>query len=99
MDIHRGTKMKTGKSGGRVGLLVSRWGNSLAVRLPADSAKQLGVAEGDTLIGEIASDGRLILSPEARAIGKAEVRRMREFLARQKLTAPVLGEMRRGARY
>ena len=91
--------MKTGKSGGRVGLLVSRWGNSLAVRLPADYAKQLGVGEGDTLIGEIAADGRLILSPEARAIGKAEVRRMREFLARQKLTAPVLGEMRRGARY
>lgn len=92
-------KMKTGKSSGRVGLLVSRWGNSLAVRLPAELAKQLGVGEGDMLIGEIAADGRLILSAEARAIGKAEVRRMREFLARQKVTAPVVGEMRRSARY
>lgn len=91
--------MKIEKSGERVGLLVSKWGNSLAVRLPAESARQLGVGEGDTLIGEIASDGRLILSAEARTIGKVEVRRMREFLARQKVTAPVVREMRRNARY
>ena len=83
----------------RVELMVSKWGNSLAVRLPAESARQLGVGEGDTLIGEIAAGGRLVLSAEARAIGKARVRRMREFLARQKVTAPVVGEMRRGARY
>ena len=78
---------------------VSKWGNSLAVRLPAKSAKQLGVGEGDTLIGEIASDGRLILSAEARVIGKIEIRRMREFLARQKVTAPSVRDMRRNARY
>ncbi len=91
--------MKAGKSSERVGLVVAKWGNSLAVRLPAQSAKQLGVGEGDTLIGEIAPDGRLILSAEARAIGKVEVRRMREFLARQKVTTPVVKDMRRSARY
>ena len=91
--------MKTGKPRERVGLVVSKWGNSLAVRLPADSAKLLGVEEGDTLLGEIAPGGRLILSAEARAIGKAESRRMREFLARQKVTAPAVGAMRRSARY
>ncbi len=91
--------MKAAKTGERVGLLVSKWGNSLAVRLPAASAKQLGVGEGDTLIGELASDGRLTLSAEARAIGTVEVRRMRQFLARQKVTAPVVGDMRRSARY
>ena len=91
--------MKTDKSSARLGLLVSKWGNSLAVRLPAKSAKQLGVGEGDTLIGEIAPDGRLILRAEARAIGKVEVRRMREFVARQKVTAPVVADMRRSARY
>jgi antitoxin MazE len=94
-----GVTMKIEKNGERVGLLVSKWGNSLAVRLPAQSAKQLGVGEGDTLIGEIAPDGRLILSAEARAIGKVEVRRMREFLSRQKVTAPVVRDMRRNARY
>ena len=91
--------MKAEKSRTRIDLTVSKWGNSLAVRLPADSLKQLGVAEGDTLVGEIAADGRLILSAEGRAIGKAEARRMRQFIAMQKETAPVVAEMRRGARY
>ena len=91
--------MKAQKGGERIDLTVSKWGNSLAVRLPADSAKQLGVGEGDTLIGEIGTDGRLILSAEGRAIGKAEARRMREFIAKQNETAPVVADMRRGARY
>ena len=94
-----GAKMKSGKPREHVGLVVSKWGNSLAVRLPADSAKRLGVEEGDTLLGEIAPDGRLILSAEARAIGKAESRRMREFLVRQRVTAPAVRAMRRSARY
>lgn len=94
-----GTKMTTERRAGRVGLVVSKWGNSLAVRLPAKSAKQLGVGEGDTLLGEIAPGGRLILSAEARAVGKAEVRKMREFVSRQKVTSPVVGDMRRSARY
>ena len=92
-------KMSADKGSDRIGLLVSKWGNSLAVRLPAKSARKLGVGAGDTLIGEIAPDGRLILSAEARAIGKAGIRRMREFLGRQKVTAPVVTDMRRNARY
>ena len=83
----------------RVELVVSKWGNSLAVRLPAESASRIGVGEGDTLVAEISPDGRLVLAPEGRAIGKAESRRLRQFLGRQKETAPVVGEMRRSARY
>ena len=83
----------------RMELIVSKWGNSLAVRLPAESAKKIGVGEGDTLIAEISADGRLVLAPEGRAVGKAESRRLRQFLGRQKETAPVVGEMRRRARY
>jgi antitoxin MazE len=83
----------------RMELMVSKWGNSLAVRLPAESAKQIGVGEGDTLIAEVSPDGRLVLAPEGRAIGKAEGRRLRQFLDRQKETVPVVGDMRRGARY
>jgi len=48
---------------------------------------------------KIAPDGGLILSAEGRAVGKAEVRRMRNFLARQKMTVPVVENMRRRARY
>jgi len=83
----------------RMELMVSKWGNSLAVRLPAESAKRIGVGEGDTLIAEVSADGRLILAPEGRAVGKAESRRLRQFLGRQKETAPVVGDMRRNARY
>ncbi len=83
----------------RMELTVSRWGNSLAVRLPAKSAKQIGVGEGDLLVAEVSSDGRLILAPEGRAVGKVEVRRLRRFLGRQKETPPVVAAMRRGARY
>ncbi len=82
-----------------LGFVVSKWGNSLAVRLPAEAARRIGVGEGSTLIGEIAPDGRLILTPETRAIGKDEIRRMREFVARQKETAPVVEGMRKSARY
>ena len=91
--------MKTERRRQHVGLLVSKWGNSLAVRLPAESARLLGVGEGDTLLGEVAPDGRLILSAEARAIGKAEARRMRKFLSGQKVTTSVVRDMRRSARY
>lgn len=83
----------------RMELMVSKWGNSLAVRLPAESVKKIGVGEGDTLIAEVSADGRLVLSPEGRAIGKAESRRLRQFLGHQKETAPVVGDMRRAARY
>lgn len=83
----------------RMELMVSKWGNSLAVRLPAESAKRIGVGEGDTLIAEISADGRLVLASEGRAIGKAESRRLRQFLGRQKETAPVVRDMRREARY
>ena len=83
----------------RMELMVSKWGNSLAVRLPAESAKKIGVSEGDTLIAEVSADGRLVLAPEGRAIGKAESRRLRQFVVRQRETAPVVRDMRRGARY
>lgn len=85
--------------GTRMELTVSKWGNSLALRLPAESAKRIGVGEGDTLIAEVSADGRLVLAAEGRAIGKAESRRLRQFLERQKETAPVVGDMRRAARY
>lgn len=85
--------------GARMELMVAKWGNSLAVRLPAESARRIGVGEGDTLVAEVSADGRLILAPEGKAVGKVEARRLRQFLGRQKETAPVVGNMRGRARY
>lgn len=85
--------------GSRFQLTVSKWGNSLAVRLPAASAQQLGVGEGDTLTAEIAAGGRLILATASSAIKPPDLRRLRQFVGRQSETAPVVGELRRGGRY
>lgn len=85
--------------GSRLELTVSKWGNSLAVRLPAESAKQLRISEGDTLIAEVAAGGHLILAPEGSAINGTAVRGLRQFVGSQKETAPVVAEMRRDGRY
>jgi antitoxin MazE len=88
-----------GKRDGRMEIIVAKWGNSLAIRLPAEGARKIGVAEGDTLIAEVSADGRLILEREGRALGKVETRRLRQFIGRQKETTPVVADMRRKSRY
>ena len=42
-------------------LQVTRWGNSLAMRLPAEVARRLGVREGDTLQARLTTDGAMTL--------------------------------------
>lgn len=37
-------------------MLVAKWGNSLAVRIPADVARELGITEGDAIDLKRASD-------------------------------------------
>lgn len=100
MATQRNRKTAAETRGARIDLQVSKWGNSLALRLPAESARRLGVGEGDVLAGEVAPDGRLILSAASRALGAADVKRMREFLSRQKrMTTPAVAALRRSARY
>jgi antitoxin MazE len=42
---------------------VSKWGNSLAIRIPADVAKSLGFEEGDQVRLD-AKDGKLVAEKE-----------------------------------
>ena len=42
---------------------IRRWGNSLAVRLPADCLRQVGLREGDPIEIVVGSDGRLSIEP------------------------------------
>jgi len=46
-------------------LQVNRWGNSLAVRLPAQLARQLGLEEGSQVSAELTPEGDLRLRPRA----------------------------------
>lgn len=40
---------------------VSKWGNSLAVRIPQGIAKDARIAEGDRLTLDLATDGSIVL--------------------------------------
>jgi antitoxin MazE len=42
---------------------ISRWGNSLAVRIPRALAEKARLAEGDTVTVEAADDGSLVIRP------------------------------------
>lgn len=42
---------------------VSRWGNSLAIRIPKALATEAGLTEGDTVSVEAAGDGSLVVRP------------------------------------
>ncbi len=44
-------------------LQIAKWGNSLAVRIPADYVRQIGIKEGDQLEAHLSVDGALNLRP------------------------------------
>ena len=52
-------------------MLVAKWGNSLAVRLPADLVRKLGIKEGDSID----------LHPDELGLAIARHRRPHEILA------------------
>lgn len=45
-------------------MLISRWGNSLAVRIPANVARELGLKEGDSIDLRRADDGTFEIMAE-----------------------------------
>jgi antitoxin MazE len=52
---------------------VSKWGNSLAVRIPLALAREASLAEGDRLTLNVAADGSIVLRPARR---KYELRQL-----------------------
>lgn len=79
-------------------LQVSKWGNSLAMRLPADIVRRLGLREGDTVDGQLTVDGALTIRPAgwSRKAFAAELAEARDALP---MGRPVVEELRREARY
>ena len=81
-------------------LQVSKWGNSLAVRLPANYAKQSGVANGDYLEATITASGEMRLVPSAPAADKSVL--LKKLAALHKTlpqTTSVIETLRDEARY
>jgi antitoxin MazE len=42
-------------------LQVSKWGNSLAMRIPSEIARSLGLREGDSVEAQLSVDGALTI--------------------------------------
>ena len=52
---------------------VSKWGNSLAVRIPRGIAKQARIREGDVLALALRPDGSIVLRPTRRRYELSEL--------------------------
>lgn len=86
-------------SQGAVRVKLARWGNSLAVRLPAAWVREARLQEGDTLELIAGPTGELTLrarTPFDRAAFLAAAERMRATLP---VTQDIVAEMRREERY
>lgn len=84
-------------------LQISKWGNSLALRIPSSVVRELGLQNGDTVRARVTADGALAIREAAwsraawsRAAFAAELERARAMLP---MGASVVDEMRPAARY
>jgi antitoxin MazE len=79
-------------------LQVAKWGNSLAVRIPADYVRHIGIKEGDQVEAHLTADGGISIRAakwDRRAFAQ-ELEQTRESMP---VTESVIDELRRGARY
>ncbi|CAN1486266.1 MazE Growth regulator [Burkholderiaceae bacterium] len=79
-------------------LQISKWGNSLAVRIPAEFIRQIPLKDGDQVEATLSLDGSLHLRPIAfeRTALSAELKRVR---ASMPMGSSVIEELRSKARY
>ena len=78
---------------------IRRWGNSLAVRLPADCLRQAGLQEGDEIDIIVGPGGRLSLEPLRRLDRSALASDLRQLQTTMPLTPSVIEECRSGERW
>lgn len=80
-------------------LQLGKWGNSLAVRLPAEYARAAGLHEGDVVEAEVTPLGEIKLTPIQPFDKAAFLERLGKLHAKMPMTEPVVEQMRREARY
>lgn len=79
-------------------LNIARWGNSLAVRIPAEYIKAMGVKEGDNVNASLTADGGISIRP-AKWDRKEFIKSISSSRDAMPMTEPVVERMRREARY
>jgi len=77
---------------------ISKWGNSLALRIPAAFAKEIQLKDGDKVEATLSKEGVLIITPQK--LDRKEIAaQLRAFRATLKMGKSVMDEIRSGARY
>ena len=80
-------------------LQIAKWGNSLAVRIPAHYVRQIGVKEGDHLAAHLGADGALNLSPPSHWSRKVFAQELARDVKVLPMGTSVIEQMRQEARY
>ena len=93
------SESENGGAGRHFPQAIRRWGNSLAVRLPADCLRQAGLREGDQIAIVVGPDGRLSLEP-LRQLDRTELANdLRRLQATMPHTPSVIDECRDAERW
>jgi antitoxin MazE len=79
-------------------LQIAKWGNSLALRIPSEIVRRLGLREGVTVEAQLTVDGSLSIRP-AQWNRKAFALELTEARSAMPMSDPVMEELRGGARY
>ncbi len=79
-------------------LPVAKWGNSLALRIPAEVVRRLGLREGATVEAQLTVDGALSIRP-ARWNRKAFALELAQARNATTMSESVMTELRGEARY
>jgi antitoxin MazE len=81
-----------------VDLQIAKWGNSLALRIPSEVVRRLGLREGATVQAQISIDGTLSIRP-AHWNRRAFANELTEVRSAMPISESVMQEVRSGARY
>jgi antitoxin MazE len=77
---------------------ISKWGNSLALRIPAEVVKQIHLKEGDKVEATLSMNGTLIIKPQK--LDRRTLAKMaRELRDSMRMGKSVMDEVRSEARY
>ena len=79
-------------------LRIAKWGNSLAVRIPAEYVRRVGLKDGDTVHASLTVDGALTIRADKwdRKAFAAELAQARQEM---QMGSSVIEELRNQARY
>ena len=77
-------------------LRVGKWGKSLALRIPTDYARRIGIKAGDRLEARITVDGGLFLRRPATWDRRAFAKSLTVARAAMPMGKSVMDEVRRG---